>query len=184
MTSFNKIQQLKRRFFALRNGAVADSMRKSGATYRIIFGLNLPQLAEVAAEFGPDPELALYLRTNASTRESLLLAPMLFPAGDLTLAEALEWVRLAPTPEVVDVLCLKLLRRMPDADRLLAVLAASDVPLERYAALRLGANLLPAAIDSVEMIARAEAARRDPLTLLAATMILDDIAFRREAPTP
>ena len=181
MTSFNKIQQLKRRFFALRNGAVADSMRKAGAPYRIIFGLNLPQIAEVAAEFGPDPVLAIELRGNLTTRESLLIAPMLYPADSLTADEALEWIRLSPTAEVVDILGLKLLRRMPDPAAVITRLAGSPRPLERYAALRLGANILPREIDLVESVARDEAARRDPLTLLAATMILDDIAFRRES---
>ncbi len=181
MTSFNKIQQLKRRFFALRNGAVADSMRKAGAPYRIIFGLNLPQLADLAAGFGPDPELALRLRDNTTTRESLLIAPMLYPADSLTVADALDWIRLSPTTEVIDILCLKLLRHHPDPAAIIAPLAVSDRPLERYAALRLGANILPREMDRIEAIARAEAARRDPLTLLTATMILDDIAFRRES---
>lgn len=52
-TTFNKMQLLKRRFFAMRNGAVADSLRRQGADYRIIFGLNLPQLVDIAREFGP-----------------------------------------------------------------------------------------------------------------------------------
>ncbi|MBD5213256.1 MAG: hypothetical protein HDS75_00350 [Bacteroidales bacterium] len=180
MTSFNKLQQLKRRFFALRNGAVADSMRKSGANYRIIFGLNLPQLAEVASEFGPDAQLALQLRDNLTTRESLLIAPMLYPTDSLTPEVALEWIRLSPTPEVIDILCLKLLRHLSDPAPVITELAASDSPLDRYAALRLSANILPREMDIVESVARSEAERRDPLTLLAATMIIDDIEFRRE----
>ena len=50
MSEFNQIQLIKRRFFAMRNGIVADTIRKAGFDYRMIFGLNLPQLKDIAAE--------------------------------------------------------------------------------------------------------------------------------------
>lgn len=177
---FNKMQLLKRRFFAMRNGAVADSLRRSGAPYRIIFGLNLPQIVEIARDFGPDASMALDLRANTTTRESMLIAPMMFPAADLTPAMALEWLREAPTPEVVDVACLKLIKHVNQADEVIAGLAGSDNPLHRYAAVRLGANVLPDHIDLVESVARREAERRDPMTMTACAMLLDDIGWRRE----
>ena len=47
-TSFNEMQTVKRHFFALRNGVIADALRRAGSPFRIIFGLNLPQIAEIA----------------------------------------------------------------------------------------------------------------------------------------
>lgn len=181
-TSFNRMQELKRRFFAMRNGAVADSLRRQGAPYRIIFGLNLPQLVEIARDFGPDAELANSLRENLTTRESLLIAPMLYPVENLTAEKALKWLTESPTTEVVDVVCLKLVRHMPGAPALVELLACSAEPLHRYAALRLGANLLPQGMDKLEVIARREISLRDPMTLSAATIILDDISWRKEVP--
>ena len=176
----NKMQLLKRRFFAMRNGAVADSMRKAGAPYRIIFGLNIPQIVDIAREFGPDRDLADQLRVNVATRESLLIAPMMFPREELTEEIAHEWLSTAMTPEVVDMACLKLIRYLPEAGKLIEKLYKSDKDLDRYAALRLGANILPAEMDLVEQCARAEAERQLPLTLSMVRMILDDIAWRKE----
>lgn len=58
MSEFNQIQLIKRRFFAMRNGIVADTIRKVGFDYRMIFGLNLPQLKDIAAELPHTVELA------------------------------------------------------------------------------------------------------------------------------
>lgn len=176
----NKMQLLKRRFFAMRNGAVGESMRRSGAPYRIIFGLNIPQIVEIAEEFGPDRELAEALKANTTTRESLLIAPMLFPREELTNDIAHEWLTSAQTPEVIDVVCLKLVRFVPSPGELLDELYGSDRDIDRYAALRLGANILPAEIDKVESLAGKEAERRLPLTYSMSMMLLDDIAWRRE----
>ena len=179
-STFNKMQLLKRRFFAMRNGAVADSLRRSGADYRIIFGLNLPQIAEIAAEFGPDADLARELKANTTTRESMLIAPMLYPAGQLTPDEAFDWISTAPNTEVVDIACLKLFKSLPFASQLVDQLADSDNALHRYGALRLAANILPVDIDRTEEIVRREIERAEPMTTGMARMIHDDIEWRRE----
>lgn len=103
------MQTIKRRFFALRNGVVADTMRRAGAPYRVVFGLTLPQVAEIASQHGKDADMARRLWRDRSTRESLLLAPMLMPAEALSPEEAMDWVSTAVSTEVLDVLCLKLL---------------------------------------------------------------------------
>lgn len=36
MDEFNPMQRLKRRFFAMRNGALADQLRKGGVPHKII----------------------------------------------------------------------------------------------------------------------------------------------------
>ena len=48
-TSFNDMQTVKRAFFAMRNGVIADTLRRAGSPFKIIFGLNLPQISEIAA---------------------------------------------------------------------------------------------------------------------------------------
>ncbi len=115
MPEYNRMQIIKRRFFAMRNGIIADTLRKAGLEYKIIFGLNLPQITEIAAEQPHEADLAEELWADRRTRESLMLAPMLYPAADMDSATAARWIRTAPTTEVADVLCLKLLRHIPEA---------------------------------------------------------------------
>lgn len=68
MAEFNQIQEIKRRFFAMRNGIVADTMRKGGLGYKMVFGLNLPQIVEIAADITPSRELAEQLGRRTHTR--------------------------------------------------------------------------------------------------------------------
>ena len=79
MERFNDMQQIKRHFFAMRNGIVADVLRKAGSPFRIIFGLTLPQITDVANATGKNAELARRLWDNKTTRCSMLLAPMIMP---------------------------------------------------------------------------------------------------------
>ena len=58
MAEYNRMQIIKRRFFAMRNGIIADTLRKAGLDYRMIFGLNLPQVVEIAGEQPHEPALA------------------------------------------------------------------------------------------------------------------------------
>ncbi|MDE6085496.1 MAG: DNA alkylation repair protein, partial [Muribaculaceae bacterium] len=145
-----------------------------------IFGLNIPQIADIARDFGPDRKLADQLRENIATRESLLIAPMIFPREELTQEIARDWLSTAMTPEVIDIACLKLIRYLPEAGKLIEELYKSDKDLDRYAALRLGANSLPDEMDLVEQCAKAEAERQLPLTFSMSMMLLDDISWRRE----
>lgn len=179
LENFNPMQLVKRRFFAMRNGAVAKSMRDSGAPYRIIFGLTLPEIADIAASTGQDASLARELRGNVSTRESQLIAPMIFPVGELDVQEAVEWLAGAMTTEVVDIACLKLVKKHPRAVEIMDRLWAADTDMSRYAALRLGSNLMPATIDVLGAMAAEESQRAHPLTASMAAMILDDISWRR-----
>ncbi len=183
MTTFNTMQLIKRRFFAMRNGALADNLRRAGAPYRIIFGLNLPQIVEIAADFTPDADLATALWNNTTTRESMLLAPMLFPRDQMTPDTAFLWVRTAATPETVDILCHRLLRHMQWVSQLIDRLAVSDDDLMRYAAIRLSFNILYNAgtdIERIRQLALEESQRDCTLTSGVCRMLLDEIAFLNE----
>ena len=169
MTEFSKMQRLKRRFFAMRNGITADALRRAGQPFRVIFGLNMPQLREIAGEFGPDEELARELWANRSTRESMLLAPMLIkPDG---FSEGIVWLSESPTPEVTDILCHSLLRHLPDAEKIAYEAAASTDAMTRYGAIRLGNKA--AAIS----IAEGLAADPDKRVSTTAARLIDDASY-------
>lgn len=139
---YNRMQIIKRRFYAMRNGIIADTLRKAGLEYPMIFGLNLPQIAEIAAEQPHEAELARELWADRRTRESQLLAPMLYPPGEMDRATATRWLEEAPTTEVADVLCLKLLRNVDGALDVALESMTSESDMTRYGALRLLYNLL------------------------------------------
>lgn len=177
MEQFNPMQQIKHRLYAMRNGAIADSMRRMGMPYRIIFGVNLPQLSAIAAETPKSVELATQLWENRSTRESMLLAPMLFPKDKMDMATATKWASETPTAEVADILCMKLLRDLEFAPLLADRLILADDDMTRYTALRLMFNLLPARLHEVKAYATAELTRNVPITRAISTALLDEISF-------
>lgn len=203
LPEFNAMQRVKRRFFAMRNGDLAQQMAERGAKYRINFGLNLPQISEIARDFLPGgkehtvcddgftplptgfdmADFSRRLRDNTSTRESMLIAPMLFPVEQLTDEEALGWARSVPTPEVADVLCLKLLRNYHDASRLVEILSGDSEPLSRYVALRLALNLLQSgklSPGSLLPMVVSEESHKSQLTASLCRQLRDEITFLTE----
>ncbi|MCI9172917.1 hypothetical protein [uncultured Duncaniella sp.] len=196
MAEYNRMQIIKRRFFAMRNGIIADTLRKAGLDYRMIFGLNLPQVVEIAGEQPHEPALAEELWADRRTRESMLLAPMLYPHAEMDGATARRWLAEAPTVEVADVLCLKLLRNVDGAFDMAVDAMTADRDMTRYTALRLMFNLLtlaqtPAGRDSglpeakelalaIRPFAEAERKVECRLTAPVAMQLLDEIEFLTE----
>lgn len=177
MNDFNDMQLVKRQFFAMRNGALAEQLRRAGAPYRIIFGLNLPQIAEIAAGTTQSADLAERLWANRTTRESLLIAPMLYPAGVMQPVTAMRWALTADTPEVADVLCHRLLRRLDYCFDIADELWKAPATINRYTALRLMLNRFPQQIDAINERARQEADRHDPMTASLCRQIIDEVEF-------
>ncbi len=125
------IQNIRKRLYAMRNGALADSLRAAGMPYRMIFGLNLPQLTAIARDFTRDARLATELWNSGSTRECMLLAPMLYPVEEVDDTMARKWISEVPTPEVADILCMKLLRYYSGAYQLAVSLLGSESDMVR-----------------------------------------------------
>lgn len=176
---FNPMQLIKRELFAHRNGIVAERVRRAGMPYPLVFGVTLAELAQIAADHGFDPELALRLRADRRCRESMLLAPMLVDPATVTLQEALQWAGEAPTTEVADVVANRLLRKVAAADELIPLLGAPEnSDMLRYMALRLNLNLLHD-LDVAEARARREMARNCPLTVGVARQIINEVEWRR-----
>lgn len=177
-TEFNEMQQLKRKLFALRNGVVADTLRKAGCPHRIIFGLNLPQLNEIAAAMPHTAELAESLRADVNLRESALLAPMIYPVDTLTYDKARDWALSTVWHEDADILCFKLLRHTPYAATLASELCESpdSAPLARYTGLRLFFNLISQHPAEALAAAKRELQRSEPISTLA-SMLAEEAKF-------
>lgn len=164
----------------MRNGIVADTIRKAGLDYKMIFGLNLPQIKEIADSLPHTPELAGEMWNDRRTRESMMLAPMLYPVEQLSRETASQWMREAPTTEVADILCHSLIRKHPQAWDVAMEYVTSDVEMERYAAFRLLFNLLYTRPDDIKPFAEAEYAANSPLTRPLCHSMLEEISFLSE----
>ena len=124
-----------------RNGIIADTLRKAGMPHSIIFGLQLPQISAIAREYAPSMELATELWEDKNVRESRLLACYLFPADFMTEEKCLELAESIQTKEEADILCFRLMRRVPFAETLSLKLTANDTPLISYCGEALRRNL-------------------------------------------
>ena len=135
----------------MRNGIVSDTLRKAGSPYRIIFGLNLPQLAEIARETGLDETMAAILRADDHTRESQLMAPMLADPSTISHHEATHWADASSAPE-------------------------AEHPLRQYAGVRLMWNLIPMHSAVIRPVA-AKVAEGDGATAALASRLVEEIDF-------
>lgn len=111
------IKDIKHNFLAYRNGIVADTLRKAGQPFGIIFGLQLPQIRQIArdvmASITDDSErqqLARELLADTNVRESRILAFAVMPPDSLSYAEAADLCKSILTREEADLLPFLLLR--------------------------------------------------------------------------
>lgn len=128
---------IRKEFFALRNGMIADTLRKGGLEQKYIFGLQLPQIKGIAERFRPSSDedaasLARTLWSDKNCRESRLLACHLMPPPLMPEGEAMEWAEDVATREEADILAFRLLRYHPDAKQIAADLNETDNALKKY----------------------------------------------------
>lgn len=135
------LKQIKHQFMTYRNGIISDTLRKAGMPYGIIFGLQLPQLSAIAHTLPLSMELACQLWADSNVRESRLLACYLFPVNEITEPQALELGESVQTKEEADILCFRLLRRLPFAETLSLKLTANESALISYCGEALRRNL-------------------------------------------
>lgn len=170
------VKDIKQSFYSLRNGVVADTLRKAIPYYKTIFGLTVPEIQGIADTIGKNTVLGLELWSDQGVRESLMLAPMIIDVHDLTPAQALQMANTAPTTEVADILCHKLLRLMPDAASLaMKAYEESNCGQQWYTALRWVMNLLPGAEKEARTLAALAEAAQEPLAAPLAHQIMEKI---------
>ena len=113
------IQEIKHLFFAYRNGVVADVLRRSGMPYKMIFGVDVPSITEIARRIGYDNELAEKLWSETDVRESRILATYLFDPACVSIDKARRLVSEVRTREEADMLVFRLIRKLDYANSLI-----------------------------------------------------------------
>ena len=114
----NTIKEIKHEFLAFRNGVVADTLRKAGLPFGVIYGLQLPQLRKIAEDVSSDvaeptarKALSLKLIADTNVRESRILGFALMPPELLSKKEALQLCNSILSREEADLLPFLLLRK-------------------------------------------------------------------------
>lgn len=113
----DKIKAIRTRLRLGMNGVVSQSMREKGVVYKLNFGLQLPQIREIAASFGKETALARAL-WKEDIREFKILATLLQPEEEYTLGDAQQWISEVPYSEIAEQLCFNLLKNLPYAEEL------------------------------------------------------------------
>ena len=100
---------LKQDFRAAMNGIASQRMREAGVSYHVIFGIELPRLREILAEYPQDRALAQQL-WHEDVRESRLAAILLTPPAEFLPDVADIWAHELKTVEEAGLLAMTLVR--------------------------------------------------------------------------
>ena len=111
------LKDIKTRLRLAMNGAVAQSMRQKGLTYRLNFGVELPRIKEIAACYEPNHALAQAL-WKEDIRECKILASLLQPIETFPPELADIWVESIYNIEIAEMTSLHLFQRLPYAPAL------------------------------------------------------------------
>jgi len=147
-----QIKQIKAQLRRYMNGTVSDAMRKRGVRYRLNFGVELPRLKAIAAEYEPDFWLAQAL-WKEEVRESKLLATMLQPVETFDVELADIWVEQIDNVELAAVASKNLFERLPYAPSLCMRWIASDAEYKQICGYYTMAGLLSKKGDMPERAA-------------------------------
>ena len=122
------------------NGVISQSLREKGLKYRLIFGVELPRLKEIAAGYEPNHELAQAL-WKEDIRECKILAAYLQPVESFYPELADIWVEQIHNSELADYVCMALFRRLPYASQKAFQWIASGERMPMYIGFRLMTHL-------------------------------------------
>lgn len=137
-----QLKDIKRLYRLYMNGVVSQSMRNKGADYRVNFGLTMPLLRRIAEQVSPSVDIAEELWQNRGVRESMLLAPMLYPISKFSEETARKWVAEMPNVEVSDFCCKFLFSQLSFAHSLVLECMKEEREIEVYTGFRLAYSLL------------------------------------------
>lgn len=124
------VQAIKADLRAAMNGVASKAIRESGMGYKLVFGVELPRLREIAAGYDADRRLAQAL-WQEDIRECKMLAIMLYPQEEFDRDIADMWISsLHPEQaELVQLMALDRLSKMSDASELAFLWMADERPL-------------------------------------------------------
>lgn len=134
------IREIKGKLRLFMNGVLSQSLREKGLKYRLIFGVELPRLKEIAAGYEQSHNLAQAL-WKEDIRECKILAAYLQPTDSFAPELADFWMESISNTELADYVCMALFRRLPYASQKAFQWIASENRMEAYTGFRLMSHL-------------------------------------------
>lgn len=109
-----QLKDIKTQLRLSMNGAVSQSMREKGLTYKLNFGVELPRIKAIAAGYEKNHDLAQAL-WKEDIRECKILAAMLQPVDSFYPEIADIWVDSIRNVEIAELTCMNLFQHLPYA---------------------------------------------------------------------
>lgn len=109
-----QLKEIKTQLRLSMNGAVSQSMREKGLTYKLNFGVELPRIKAIAAGYEKSHDLAQAL-WKEDIRECKILAGMLQPIDTFYPEIADIWVESIRNTEIAELTCMNLFQHLPYA---------------------------------------------------------------------
>jgi 3-methyladenine DNA glycosylase AlkD len=169
------IREIKGKLRLFMNGVLSQSLREKGLQYKLIFGVELPRLKEIAAGYEQNHELAQAL-WNEDIRECKILAAYLQPTETFDAELADFWMEQVHNTELADYVCMALFRRLPYASQKAFQWIASENRMEAYTGYRLMSHLF--ALFGTEMNERS---RHEFIDQAQAALQGDDMLVKQAA---
>ena len=82
-------QDIRKEFFAYRNGIIAEQLRAAGDPHTMLMGCQLTDVIAIAEHYEKSAELAQALWNDVNHRECRMAATMLYPAEEFKMETAI-----------------------------------------------------------------------------------------------
>ena len=115
-----QLKELRSRLRLSMNGVVSTSMREQGIVYKLNFGVSLPKIKEIAADFNKNAAFAERIWSE-DVRELKIIATLLYPQEQFLPEQAERWVRDIRHQEIAEQFSANLLQHLPYAHQLAAL---------------------------------------------------------------
>jgi hypothetical protein len=125
-----RVQEIKRSFRQMMDGATSASMRNKGLDYKLNWGASLVMLRNEAKEIGQDYQLAIEL-WKEDIRECKILATLLMPPAEMLPEVAELWMEQTPNVEIAEQAAFNLYQHMDSASDLAYKWIASERELDQ-----------------------------------------------------
>ena len=144
-----KLKEIKQSFRLLMNGVASHSMRQKGVEYKINWGVPVPELQQMAVEYGKDYDLAIEL-WKEDIRECQVLATLIMPAERMDNDLVDVWMERVRTQEMAELLAFHLLQHLRFAPSLAFQWIASDKDMYQLCGYQLLARLFAQGLEPNE----------------------------------
>lgn len=120
-----QIKEIRSKIRLSMNGIVSDTMTKSGILYKKNYGVAIPRIKEIAANYTQNHDLAQRL-WMLQIRETMILATLIEPTEKFTVDLALKWISQFDQIEMVEQSSMNLFCKLPFANKLVVECVNSE----------------------------------------------------------